>query len=104
MSHRIFNVLDVLDGTCPEHYIYILHMYMNYKILINVKLLISQDPMIGFMRFWTFLKALVMIYLTEQTSSYYHNFADHFADHLFNHITCENTIISVFFAIIKHFT
>jgi len=44
-----------MSWTCPGHsiqnYIYILHMYMNYKILINVKLLISQDPVIGFMRF-----------------------------------------------------
>ena len=56
-----------MSWTCPGHsiqnYIYILHMYTNYKILINVKLLISQDPVIGFMRFWTFLKALVLIYL-----------------------------------------
>ena len=34
-------------------------MYTNYKILINIKLLISQDPVIGFVQFWIFLKALV---------------------------------------------
>src|SRR2546429_7116462 len=40
MSHRIFNVLDVLDGTCPGHsiqnYIYILHIYTNYCSSIHV--------------------------------------------------------------------
>src|SRR5256885_11042195 len=56
-----------MSWTCPGHsiqdYIYILHMYTNYKILINIKLLISQDTVIGFVQFWTFLKALVLIYL-----------------------------------------